>query len=70
MLLPGVTVGRGARLNRVVVDRGCQIPDGMVIGEDAAEDARRFFRTDSGITLVTREMMIAACGGFERVPFE
>jgi glucose-1-phosphate adenylyltransferase len=70
VLLPGVTVGRGARLNRVVVDRGCQIPDGIVIGEDPVEDARRFIRTESGITLVTRDMMIAATGGFERVPFE
>jgi glucose-1-phosphate adenylyltransferase len=70
VLLPGVTVGRGARLNRVVVDRGCQIPDGVVIGEDPVEDARRFIRTESGITLVTRDMMIAATGGFERVPFE
>jgi glucose-1-phosphate adenylyltransferase len=65
-----VTVGRGARLKRVVVDRGCQIPDGVVIGEDPVEDARRFIRTESGITLVTRDMMIAATGGFERVPFE
>ena len=40
VLLPAVQVGRGARLNRVVVDRGCEIPDGMVIGEDAADDAR------------------------------
>jgi glucose-1-phosphate adenylyltransferase len=70
VLLPGVTVGRGVRLHRVVVDRGCQIPDGMVIGEDPVEDARRFFRTESGITLVTREMLHAATGGFERVPFE
>lgn len=70
VLLPGVTVGRGVRLHRVVVDRGCQIPDGMVIGEDPVEDARRFFRTESGITLVTREMLLAATGGFERVPFE
>ena len=59
VLLPSVTVGRGARLNRVVADRGCTIPDGMVIGEDAQEDARRFHRTDSGITLVTREMLTA-----------
>jgi glucose-1-phosphate adenylyltransferase len=57
VLLPGVTVGRGARLNRVVVDRGCPIPDGMVIGEDAAADAERFYRTESGIVLVTKEML-------------
>jgi glucose-1-phosphate adenylyltransferase len=67
VLLPGVTVGRSTRLNRVVVDRGCQIPDGMVIGEDPVEDARRFFRTESGITLVTREMLDAVTGGFDRI---
>ncbi|MDP1649591.1 MAG: glucose-1-phosphate adenylyltransferase [Rubrivivax sp.] len=57
VLLPGVQVGRHARLTRVVVDRDCVIPDGMVIGEDAAADARHFHRTDSGITLVTRDML-------------
>jgi glucose-1-phosphate adenylyltransferase len=59
VLLPGVQVGRGARLTRVVADRGTVIPEGMVIGEDAEADARRFHRTDSGITLVTREMLMA-----------
>jgi len=57
VLLPGVQVERGARLTRVVVDRGCVIPEGMVIGEDAASDAARFHRSDSGITLVTKEML-------------
>jgi len=57
VLLPSVEVGRRARLTRVVLDRGCVIPDGMVIGEDAAEDARRFYRSDNGITLVTPEML-------------
>jgi len=57
VLLPEVTVGRNARLTRVVIDHGCQIPEGMVIGEDAAEDAKRFERTEKGITLVTRDML-------------
>ena len=57
VLLPEVVVGRSARLTRVVIDRGCEIPQGMVIGEDPIEDARRFERTDKGITLVTREMV-------------
>jgi len=59
VLLPSVTVGRGARLHRVVIDRSCSIPDGMVIGENAVDDAKRFYRTESGITLVTREMLEA-----------
>jgi glucose-1-phosphate adenylyltransferase len=62
VLLPNVEVGRRARLNRVVVDRGCIIPDGMVIGHDPEEDARRFYRTEGGITLVTREMLRAVSG--------
>jgi glucose-1-phosphate adenylyltransferase len=57
VLLPGVQVGRGARLNKVIVDRACVIPDGMVIGEDASLDARRFYRSEGGVTLVTREML-------------
>jgi glucose-1-phosphate adenylyltransferase len=57
VLLPGVVVGRGARLNRVVVDRGVNIPDGMVIGEDAKLDALRFHVSDNGITLVTACMV-------------
>ena len=36
---------------------GCRIPDGMVIGEDEQADARRFYRTPSGITLVTAAML-------------
>ena len=57
VLLPGVEVGRRSRLTRVVVDRGCKIPDGLVIGENPQEDARRFRRTPGGITLVTRSML-------------
>lgn len=57
VLLPEVQIGRGARLTRTVIDRGCSIPDGMVIGEDAALDARRFHRSENGITLVTNEML-------------
>ena len=57
VLLPNVTVGRGARLTRVIADRGCVIPDGMVVGEDAQLDGQRFFRSPSGITLITREML-------------
>jgi glucose-1-phosphate adenylyltransferase len=57
VLLPGVVVNGRARLTRCVIDRGCEIPEGMVIGEDAAADAARFYRTDSGITLVTRDML-------------
>jgi glucose-1-phosphate adenylyltransferase len=62
VLLPGVEVGRHVRLNRTVIDRGCHIPDGLVVGEDAQADAQRFLRTDSGITLVTAQMLARLAG--------
>jgi glucose-1-phosphate adenylyltransferase len=40
-----------------VIDRGCTIPEGMVIGEDAELDAQRFYRTENGVVLVTCEML-------------
>jgi len=57
VVLPGVDVGRGARLSRVVVDRSCRIPDGLVVGEDPVLDAQRFRRTESGICLITQAML-------------
>ena len=57
VLLPEVQVGRHVRLTKVVVDRGCRIPDGLVVGEDPAEDARRFYRSEGGVTLITPRML-------------
>ncbi|KQN24614.1 glucose-1-phosphate adenylyltransferase [Sphingomonas sp. Leaf34] len=57
VILPHCEIGRGARLSKVVVDRGVVIPDGLVVGEDAALDAHRFRRTDNGVVLVTKSMI-------------
>jgi glucose-1-phosphate adenylyltransferase len=57
VILPGAQVGRGARVTRAVLDRDCMIPEGMVIGEDPAADGARFYRSENGITLVTRDML-------------
>ncbi len=59
VLLPEVQVGRHARLTKVVVDRGCRIPEGLVIGEDPELDARRFYRSEGGVALVTADMLAA-----------
>ncbi|SOH94007.1 glucose-1-phosphate adenylyltransferase [Monaibacterium marinum] len=59
VILPGCEIGRHAKLSKVVLDRGVRIPDGMVVGEDADLDARRFRRTDSGIVLITQKMINA-----------
>ncbi|MEN9526566.1 MAG: glucose-phosphate adenylyltransferase GlgC [Pseudomonadota bacterium] len=57
VVLPGAQIGRGARLHRVVVDRDCHVPPELVVGEDPEHDARRFVRSESGITLITQSMI-------------
>jgi glucose-1-phosphate adenylyltransferase len=57
VVLPYVTIGRHARLSKVVIDRGVAIPEGLVVGEDPEEDARRFRRTDKGVCLITQAMI-------------
>jgi glucose-1-phosphate adenylyltransferase len=64
VVLPGVTIQRNCRLKKVVIDRGCDIPEGTVVGEDPVADAERFERTDEGVVLITREML--GCLGQER----
>ncbi len=57
VILPKVTIGSHCRITRAIIDKGTRIPDGMVIGEDPAEDARRFHVPPEGIVLVTAAML-------------
>jgi glucose-1-phosphate adenylyltransferase len=57
VVLPRCHIGRSARLRRVVIDRGVNIPEGLVVGEDEALDASRFRRTSNGICLITQAMI-------------
>jgi glucose-1-phosphate adenylyltransferase len=55
---PEVGIGRHCRIRRAIIDRGAQIPNGTVIGEDAEADRARGFRvTESGVVLVTPDML-------------
>ncbi|SMC77891.1 glucose-1-phosphate adenylyltransferase [Primorskyibacter flagellatus] len=55
--LPYSQVHRNARLTNVVLDRGVEIPAGLVIGEDPEEDAKWFRVSEGGVVLVTKSMM-------------
>ncbi len=57
VVLPGVEVGRHCHIEKAIIDQGCKIPEGTVIGKDPAEDARRFHVTPNGVTLVVPEML-------------
>ena len=57
VILPHVDIGKNCSIVRAIVDEGCQIPDGMRIGADLDTDRRRFHVTDSGVVLVTADML-------------
>ena len=55
--MPHSRIGRNASLKNVIVDRGVDIPEGLVVGEDPILDAKRFRRSEGGVCLITREMI-------------
>jgi glucose-1-phosphate adenylyltransferase len=55
ILMPGVRVGRHARIRRAIVDRDVLIPRGALIGYDPVEDRRRHTVTDAGVVVVTTD---------------
>jgi glucose-1-phosphate adenylyltransferase len=55
--LPNVRFGRNCRITKAVIDKGCVLPDGIVIGEDPVADAERFYVSPGGVVLVTPEML-------------
>ena len=55
ILMPGVRVGRHARVRRAIIDREVLIPRGALIGHDVDEDRRRHTVTDSGVVIVTAD---------------
>ena len=57
VILPNVKIGRHCRITRAVIDKGCDLPEGTVIGEDPESDAERFYVTPGGVVLVTPEML-------------
>ena len=57
VLLPSVEVERNCVIRRAVIDKRCRIPEGTRIGVDPDEDRRRFHVSDSGVVLVTAEML-------------
>lgn len=57
--MPYAEINRNARLTNVVIDRGVTIPEGLIVGEDAEDDAKRFRRSKNGVCLITQPMIDA-----------
>jgi glucose-1-phosphate adenylyltransferase len=57
VILPNVVVNRHAKLKNVVIDKGVHVPEGIEIGFDPVADKKRFYVSEKGTVLVTREML-------------
>ncbi len=55
VVLPKAQIGRNVRLHRVIVDKGCVLPDGFQAGLDPVADRARFHVTEGGVTLITAD---------------
>jgi glucose-1-phosphate adenylyltransferase len=55
ILFSHVSVGRHCRVRRAIIDRDVHLPEGTTIGYDPEADRERYFVTDTGITVVTRD---------------
>jgi glucose-1-phosphate adenylyltransferase len=58
VLMDGVDVGRHARITKAIIDKGVRIPASFVVGEDEAEDKRRFTVTPGGVVVIPRDMRL------------
>lgn len=57
VVLPEVNIGRHCRITKAIIEKGCDVPQGTVIGEDRAEDEKRFHVSPGGVVLVTPDML-------------
>jgi glucose-1-phosphate adenylyltransferase len=55
IIFEGVSIGRGAKLKKVIVDKLSVIPDRFSIGEDEKADAKYFKAYGEGIRIVPKE---------------
>jgi glucose-1-phosphate adenylyltransferase len=40
IVLPNATIGRHCRINKAIIEKGCEVPEGTIIGENRAEDEK------------------------------
>jgi glucose-1-phosphate adenylyltransferase len=57
VILPEANIGRNCQITKAIIEKGCTVPEGTIIGEDRAEDEKRFHVSPGGVVLVTPEML-------------
>ncbi len=57
VIMEYVTIGRHCRIRKAILDKDVHLPDKMEIGFDPDVDQKRFMMTESGVVVVTKEML-------------
>jgi glucose-1-phosphate adenylyltransferase len=55
--LPNTNIGRHCRITKAIIEKGCEVPEGTVIGENRAEDEKKYHVSPGGVVLVTPDML-------------
>lgn len=57
VVLPEVNIARYCRITKAIIEKGCEVPQGTVIGENLEDDKKRFHVSPGGVVLVTPDML-------------
>jgi len=57
VIMENVTIGRHCRIRKTILDKDVHLPEKTEIGFDAESDKKRFMTTETGIVIVTKEML-------------
>jgi len=57
IILPQANIGRHCRITKAIIEKSCEVPEGTIIGENPAEDKKRFYVSEGGVVLVTPDML-------------
>jgi glucose-1-phosphate adenylyltransferase len=57
IVLPDTNIGRHCRITKAIIEKGCEVPEGTVIGENRAEDEHKYYVSPGGVVLVTPDML-------------
>ncbi len=57
IILPDSNIGRHCRITKAIIEKGCEVPEGTVIGENMAEDEKKYHVSPGGVVLVTPDML-------------
>jgi glucose-1-phosphate adenylyltransferase len=57
VILPEAIIGRNCQIKKAIIEKGCHVPEGTIIGKNREDDEKRFYVSEGGVVLVTPAML-------------